>query len=194
MVGMLSPGELKRGQIIEIDGATCVIENIVVQTPTSRGSGTLWKVRARDLKLKRKVDKIYKGGDTIAVPNFEKRPAQFLYGDAAGLHFMDLQDYDQFVLKRESLEEEGKYLADNMEGINSLVLDEEVIGIELPPTVDLKIVKCDPALKGTSSSGRTKPATLESGLVLQVPEHIETGELVRVETSTGRFLQRAPKS
>ena len=99
---MLSPGELKRGQIIDIDGAPCLIEKITVQTPTSRGVGTLWKVRARDLKQRRKVDKTYKGGDAIAVPNFEKRPVQFLYQDAGKLHFMDLQDYNQFALARDS--------------------------------------------------------------------------------------------
>src|SRR6185503_663038 len=113
---MLSPGELKRGQIVEIDGAPCLIENITVQSPTARGSGTLWKVRARDLRLKRKVDKIYKGGDTIPVPNFDKRPVQFLYGDPVGLHFMDVENYEQFTLAREALEEEAKYLSDNMEG------------------------------------------------------------------------------
>lgn len=191
---MLSPGELKRGQIIDIDGAPCIVEVIVVQIPSSRGAGTLWKVRARDLKQKRKVDKIYKGGDVIPVPNFEKRPVQFLYGDGAGLHFMDVQDYNQFTLQRDTMEEEAKYLADNMEGITSFILDEEVIGIELPPTVDLKIADCDPAMKGNSSSGRTKPATLETGLVVQVPEHIDRGEVVRVETSTGRFLQRATRA
>ena len=191
---MLSPGELKRGQIVEIDGAPCLIENITVQSPTARGSGTLWKVRARDLRLKRKVDKIYKGGDTIPVPNFDKRPVQFLYGDPVGLHFMDVENYEQFTLAREALEEEAKYLSDNMEGITALMVDQEVIGIELPPTVDLKIVECAPAQKGSSSSGRTKPATLESGLTVQVPEHIENGEVVRVETSTGRFLQRATRA
>ena len=191
---MLSPGELKRGHIIDIDGAPCIVEVIVVQTPSSRGAGTLWKIRARDLKQKRKVDKIYKGGDVIPVPNFEKRPVQFLYGDGAGLHFMDVQDYNQFTLQRDTMEEEAKYLTDNMEGITSFILDEEVIGIELPPTVDLKIADCDPAMKGNSSSGRTKPATLETGLVVQVPEHIDRGELVRVETSTGRFLQRATRA
>ena len=187
---MLTPGELKRGQIIDIDGAPCIIESMTVQTPSSRGAGTLWKVRARDLRLKRKVDKVYKGGDTIPVPNFEKRSVQFLYGDAAGFHFMDLQDYDQFTLSRESLEDEAKYLVDNMEGISALVLDEEVIGIELPVTVDLKVVECAPATRGNSATGRTKPATLETGLVVQVPEHLASGVTVRVETGTGRFIQR----
>jgi elongation factor P len=191
---MILPGELKRGDVIEIDGAACIVENIVVQSPSSRGAGTIWKVRARDLRKKRKVDAIYKGGDTIPVPDFEKRDAQFLYRDGAGLHFMDLADYDQFTLPAEVLEEESPYLIDNMEGITSLVVEGEVIGIVLPPTVDLKIAECDPAMKGNSSSGRTKPAKLESGLVVQVPEHIDRGEVIRVETSTGRFLQRAPKT
>jgi elongation factor P len=190
---MLTPGELKRGQIIEIDGAPCVIEDIKVQTPASRHAGTLWKVRARDLRLKRKVDVTYKGGDVIPVPDFERRSVQFLYKDGAGLHFMDLEDYDQFTLAGEALEEESKYLTDNQEGISSLVVEGEVIGIELPPTVDLEIVECDPAMKGNASSGRTKPATLQTGLVVQVPEHIDRGELIRIETSTGRFLQRAAK-
>jgi elongation factor P len=187
---MLTPGELKRGQIIDIDGTPCIIESMTVQTPSSRGAGTLWKVRARDLRLKRKVDKVYKGGDTITEPNFEKRQVQFLYGDATGFHFMDLQDYDQFTLSRESLEDEAKYLIDNMEGISALVLDEEVIGIELPVTVDLKVVECAPATRGNSATGRTKPATLETGLVVQVPEHLASGVTVRVETGTGRFIQR----
>ena len=188
---MLTPGELKRGLIIDIDGAPCIIENITVQTPSSRKASTLWKVRARNLRLKRKVDVIYKGGDLIQVPSFERRSVQFLYGDASEFHFMDTESYDQFNLSRESLEDEAGYLVDNMEGISSLVIDDEVIGIELPPTVDLRVTECLPAVKGNASSGRTKPGTLETGLVVAIPEHIDVGEVIRVETSTGRFLQRA---
>jgi elongation factor P len=191
---MIAPGELKRGQIIEIEGAPCMVEDIKVQTPASRHAGTLWKVRARDLKLKKKVDVTYKGGDIIPVPDFERRSVQYLYRDGAGLHFMHLDDYDQFTLPADALEEESKYLVDNQEDISSLVVEGEVIGIELPPTVDLEIVECAPAVKGNASSGRTKPATLATGLVVPVPEHIDRGELIRIETATGRFLQRATKA
>jgi elongation factor P len=190
---MLAPGELKRGQIIEIEGDPCIVEVINVQLPASRHAGTLWKVRARDLKQKRRVDAIYKGGDVIPVPDFEKRAVQFLYADASGFHFMDLQDYDQFTLSREAIEEEANYLVDRLEGLTSFVIDGEVIAIEVPPTVDLKITECTPAVKGNASSGRTKPATVETGLQIQVPEHIDIGEMVRIETSTGRFLQRATR-
>jgi elongation factor P len=191
---MLSPGDLKRGAIIEIDGNPCLIESISVQTPSSRGATTLWKVRARNLKDKRKVDKVYKGGDTIVEPNFEKRRVQLLFADAAGLHFMDLESYDQFALPREAVEEEAKYIVDGLEGISALVLDESVIGIEIPETVALRIAECAPAVKGNSATGRTKPATLETGLVVQVPEHFEAGEVVRVDTTAGKFLGRASKA
>lgn len=189
---MLTPGELKRGLIIEIDGDPCSIENINVQTPASRGANTLWKVRARNLKTKQKVDKVYRGGDTVGEPNFEKRDVQFLYGDGTHLHFMDLTDYNQFALSKESVEEESRYLVENME-LRSLVLDDEVIGVEVPSVVELKIVECDPSVKGNSATGRTKPATLETDFVIQVPEHIDTGDVVRVETSSGKFVQRVSK-
>ena len=191
---MLNPGELKRGTIIEVDGDPCVIENINVQTPSSRGSNTLWKVRSRNLRTKQKVDSVYKGGDAIAEPNFEKRDVQFLYSDSAHFHFMDLGDYNQFALTKEAIDEEANYLVDNMEGIRSLVLDDEVIGIEVPPAVELKITECDPSVKGNSATGRTKPATLESGLVIQVPEHIQQGDVVRIETATGKFVHRSSKA
>lgn len=190
---MLTPGELKRGLIIDVDGDPCVIENINVQTPSSRGANTLWKVRARNLRTRQKVDRVYRGGDTIGEPNFEKREVQYLYSDGSAYHFMDLGDYNQFELAKETIEEEARYLVDNMEGIRSLVLDGEVIGIELPSVVELAIAECDPSVKGNSATGRTKPATLETGLVVQVPEHIGAGEVIRVETSTGKFIQRVSR-
>ena len=190
---MLSPGQLKRGLVIDIDGAPCAIENISVQTPSSRGANTIWKVRARNLKTKQKVDKTFRSGDSIAEPNFERRPTQFLYSDPNHHHFMDLEDYNQFALAREDLESESPYLANDLEGIRALVLDEEVIGIELPLTVDLKIAECDPAVKGDSATARTKKASLETGHVVQVPEHLSPGQTVRVDTTTGKFVSRVSK-
>ena len=191
---MLQPGDLKRGGIIEVDGAPCVIENVTVQTPSSRGANTIWKIRARNLKTKQKVDKAYRSGDTIVEPNFEKRNVQFLYGDVSGFHFMDLESYDQFALSAEELGKDAGFLVESVEGIRSLVLDEEVIGVEIPLTVDLKIDQCDPAVKGNSATARTKGATLETGIEIQVPEHLGTGDTVRVDTTTGKFISRVSKA
>lgn len=190
---MFSPGELKRGLIIDIEGAPCVVENISVQTPSSRGANTIWKVRARNLKTKQKVDKAFRSGDSIIEPNFERRSVQFLYRDSRQYHFMDLGDYNQFSLDEDEVEAERPYLIEDLEGIRALVLDENVIGIELPLTVDLKITECDPAVKGNSATARTKRAVLETGHAVQVPEHISLGERVRVETSSGKFVGRVSK-
>ncbi len=190
---MLSPSDLKRGAIIEIDAAPCVVENVSMQTPSSRSANTIWKVRARNLRTKQKVDKAFRSGDSIVEPNFEKRNVQFLYGDTSGFHFMDLADYNQFSLSKEDMEDESNYLVEDLEGIRALILDEEVIGVELPLTVELTITECDPAVRGNSATARAKNATLETGLVVQVPEHTAPGERVRVDTTTGKFLGRAKK-
>lgn len=190
---MFSPGDLKRGLIIEIDGGPCVVEKIDIQTPSARGANQLWKVRARNLKTKQKVDRVYRGGDAIVEPNFEKRQVQYLYGDGTHHHFMDVQDYDQFPLAADQIEDESQYLVENMEGIFALVYEEEVIGIELPLVLDLQITECDPTAKGNSATGRTKRAVLESGLTLQVPEHLDQGDTIRVDTTTGKFVSRVSK-
>jgi len=124
-------------------------------------------------------------------PDFEKRHVQFLYRDPSDLHFMDMDSYDQFALPIDGYSQEAGYLTDNLEGIRSLVLEDEVIGIELPLTVDIVITECDPAVKGNSATARQKNATLETGLVIQVPEHISSGENVRVDTTNGKFISRA---
>jgi elongation factor P len=188
---MLSPSDLKKGTIAEIDGAACRVEKIEIQSPKSRGSSTIYKIRARNLKTKQKVDKNFRGGDTIAEPNFEKRSVQYLYKDTGHAHFMDTESYNQHPISLDTLENELKYLVDNMEGITALVVDEEIIGIELPLVVELKITECDPAVKGNSATARQKGATVESGHVINVPEHISAGEVVRVDTTTGKFVSRA---
>jgi elongation factor P len=190
---MLSPSDLKKGSIAEIDGMACRVEKVVIQTPSSRGSSTIYKVRARNLKTKQKVDKSFRGGDSIAEPNFEKRSVQYLYKDNEHAHFMDTENFNQFAMSLGDLEEEMGYLVENMEGIDSLVIDNEVIGIELPPTVELAIAECDPAARGNSATSRAKSATLETGLVVQVPEHLSSGEVVRVDVGTGKFVCRVAR-
>jgi len=191
---MLSPNELKKGAIIDVEGAPCIVEKVTMQTPSSRGANSIWKVRARNLKTKTKVDVAFRSGDTITEPNFERRPVQHLYRDASGFNFMDSEDYNQFALDASALEEEGGFLIDNLEGIRALVLDDEVIGIELPPAVEMQITECDPAVKGNSATSRAKNATLETGMVIQVPEHLNQGDTVRIDTGTGKFVSRVSKS
>jgi elongation factor P len=182
--------DFKRRMVVEIDGAPHMIEHIQVQTPSARGAATLYKIKARNLKTRNRVEKTYKGVDSLNESSFERRPVQFLYRDPDGFHFMDSGDFNQFSIPAEDLEEQAPFMTENMEGVESLVVDDEVIGIELPDTVDQVIVETAPGVRGNSATGRTKPATLEGGAVIQVPEHLDQGVLVKIDTRTGEYLGR----
>jgi len=190
---MLAPGDLKRGSIIEVNGAACLVEKITVQTPSSRGAGTLWKVRARNLKSQQKIDVVYKGGDNIVEPDFDRRAVQYLYQDGSHYHFMDQESFDQFSFTSEDLEGQSQYLIENMEGLRYLQVDGEALALELPPGVELQVTEADPGSRGNSATGRTKRAVVETGFELQVPEHINVNDVIRIETETGRFLTRISK-
>jgi elongation factor P len=183
--------DFKRRMVVEIDGAPHMIEQIQVQTPSARGAATLYKIKARNLKTRARVEKSYRGTDGLNESSFERRPIQFLYRDPDGFHFMDSADYNQFSLPTEDLEDQSPYMTENMEGVESLVVNDEVIGIEIPDTVDLVVTDTAPGVRGNSATGRTKPATLSTGHVIQVPEHLEPGVKVRVDTRTGEYLGRA---
>ncbi len=188
---MVPAKDFKRRMVVEIDGAPHMIEQIQVQTPSARGAATLYKIKARNLKTKARVEKNYRGTDALNESSFERRPVQYLYRDPDALHFMDAATYNQFSLPFDELREQAAFMTENMEGVEALVVDEEVIAIELPDTVLLPITESATGVRGNSATGRTKPATLSTGLVVQVPEHLDQGETIRVDTRTGEYLGRA---
>lgn len=183
--------DFKRRMVVEIDGAPHMIEHIQVQTPSARGAATLYKIKARNLKTKNRVEKSYKGTEGLNESSFERRPIQYLYRDPDGCHFMDSADYNQFSFSPDDLRDQLPYMTENMEGVEALVVDDEVIAIELPDTVELPITDTAPGVRGNSATGRTKPATLSTGHVIQVPEHLDGGVTVKVDTRTGEYLGRA---
>ncbi|MCB9833900.1 MAG: elongation factor P [Planctomycetes bacterium] len=187
---MYTTSDLKKGLIIDFEGAPHLVESLSVSTPQARGGATIYKVRLRNLKTKIKTDKSFRGGETFGQPDFQKRPVQFLYRDQDTFHFMDAQSYDQFAFEREDIDWECNFLKEEM-SLFSYVYNEQVIGLDLPPVVELEITETAPAVRGNSATARTKPATLETGHVIQVPEHISQGILARVDTSTGEFLGKA---
>jgi elongation factor P len=183
--------DFKRRMVVEIDGAPHMIEQIQVQTPSARGAATLYKIKARNLKTRTRIEKAYRGTDSLNEASFERRAVQFLYRDTEAFHFMDAADFNQFSLLLDELRDQAPYMTENMEGIEALVVDDEVIAIEIPDTVALEIVETAPGVRGNSATGRTKPATLATGAVIQVPEHLDSGAVVRVDTRTGDYLGRS---
>jgi elongation factor P len=183
--------EIKRGAIVTYQDGPCLIESISVQSPSARGASTLYKFRGRNLISKQKSDFTLKGTESVEPADFSRHPAQFIYGDPAHLHFLDLSTFEQHDFSVKDLAEEVQYLTESLEGIQILIFEEQAVGIQLPLAVELAVTHCDPATRGNSATGRTKPATLETGLVVQVPEYLEQGVRIKVDTRTGEFLSRA---
>ncbi|UCC57484.1 MAG: elongation factor P-like protein YeiP [Gammaproteobacteria bacterium] len=187
----MKASELKKGLVLDIDGRMVIIKHLEVQSPSSRSGSTLYKVRGHDILTRQKIEARYKGDENVQTLEFGRRPVQFLYRDADGCTFMDRESYEQYTLPAEALEEELKYLSENLDGILAIIADDTVLGIELPATVSLEILDTAPGMKTASSSARTKPATLSTGLVIQVPEYLSPGETVKVNTGTGEYVSRA---
>jgi elongation factor P len=183
--------DIKRGHIVNYNGAPCMIEGINVQSPSARGAATFYKYRARNLISKQKVDITLRGGESLPEADFQKRPVKFMYSDPSDVHFLDDGNYEQYSLPCDDLTEELQFLTENLDGIQALIYNDQCVGIQLPVTVELNVVQCDPGIKGASATSRTKPATLETGLVVQVPEYLVQGERVKIDTRTGEYLSRA---
>ena len=187
----MKASELKRGLVLDLDGRKILIKQLDVQSPSSRSGSTLYKVRGHDILGKQKFEARYKGDENIDTVDFGRRAVQFLYRDGDGCTFMDKESFEQHTLADDLLEEELRYLHENLDGILAMVADGAILGIELPATVNLEITETAPGMKAASSSARTKPATLSTGLVVQVPEYLTPGEVIKVNTATGEFMSRA---
>jgi len=188
---MIKACDLKKSSIVDIDGTPHTIENIQLSTPTARGGNTIYRVRLRNVTTKQKVDKSYKGNDALQEASYETKEVQYLYQDTDRYAFMDLESYDQFELVKEAIEECLPFLVEDMEGIMALISDGKVLTLRIPDTIELEIVECDPSIKGASVTARTKPATLSTGLIVQVPEYLSPGEVIKVDTRERKFLSRA---
>ncbi len=182
--------DIKNGMVVNYQGAPCLIETINVQSPSARGAATIYKYRARNLVTKQKVDIVLRGGEGLDEADFERRAVKFMYADATHMHFLDQTDYNQYDLTLAEVESEAPYLTENLEGVQALIYNDQCVGLQLPVVVELKVVECDPGIRGNSATSRTKPAKLETGLTVQVPEYLSQGETIKVDTRTGEYLSR----
>lgn len=183
--------EIKNGSVVVFQDSPVIIEKISVQSPSARGSAMLYKFRGRNVVTKQKVDITLKGSESLDEADFERRAVDFMYGDPSQMHFLDQQDYQQYSLDLPDIENESQFIKEGMEGVLALIYNEQCVGLQLPAAVELKIAQCDPGVKGNSATSRTKPATLETGLIIQVPEYLKEGDAIKVDTRTTSFLSRA---
>jgi elongation factor P len=185
---MISTGELRKGVAIELDGELWQILDYH-HIKMGRGSAQV-RITLRNIKRGQTVERSFQAGTKWPRASMEKRPVQFLYHEGSDYHFMDNDTYDQFVLTADQLGEAAQYMKDGMT-LDRTSYQGETIGVELPVTVDLKVVDTEPGFAGDTQSGARKPATTESGLIVQVPIFVEVGDTIRVDTRTGEYQTRA---
>jgi len=184
---MISTGELRKGVAIELDGELWQILDYH-HIKMGRGSAQV-RITLRNIKRGQTVERSFQAGTKWPRASMERRPVQFLYRDGDDFHFMDTDTYDQFSMPAEQLGEATNYMKDGMT-VDRTTYQGETIGVELPVTVDLQVTSTEPGFAGDTASGARKPATLETGLTLQVPLFVGEGDTVRVDTRTGEYQTR----
>ena len=183
--------EIKNGAVVNFNGAPVIIQGISVQSPSARGAATLYKFRGRNLVTKQKVDITLKGTESLDEADFQRQAVTLMYTDAAHAHFLDSGTFNQYSIPLEDVAHEMQYITEQLEGVLALIYNDECVGVQIPTTVELEITQTDPAVKGNSATSRTKPATLSTGVQIQVPEYLKQGETIKVDTRENQFLGRA---
>jgi len=188
---MPKAAELKRGMIVEIKGSPHAVKKVEAKSPSSRGAATLYKIRFTNLKTGQKLDLSLKGNDLLNDIDCMRTQVQYSYADGDNHVFMDVVTYQQYELNSSDLSDDLAFLTEGLEGITAILVDDLPIAIELPQSVNLAITDTMPVIKGVSSTGRTKTASVTTGLELQVPEYLDIGEFIKIHTSDGKFISRA---
>lgn len=182
----ISTSEMKRGASMELDGQLYRIEEVQhVKTKKS----AVYRVKLRDLRAGHIIERTFNAGDKVTAARVERRGMQYLYGQD-GMHtFMNSETYDQITINEELIKDAVPYIKEGMQ-IQVITHGDEALGVELPAAVEMKIVRSDPGIRGDTQSGATKPATLETGLVVNVPLFINEGDTIKVNTSSGAYIER----
>jgi elongation factor P len=190
LLNMITTSDFKRGIVIQVDGAPCLIIDVTFQSPSARGANTMVKTRYRDLITGQVLDKTFRSGDKVEEADFERHKGQFLYVDGDRGVFMDLETYEQFEQEAEGFEPIVQYLIEGAE-VQLGLFQGMMVNIDLPLTVELEVVETAPVMKNATATAQTKQAVLQTGLKIQVPPYLEVGDRVKVDTRDGRFISRA---
>lgn len=187
---MISASDLRAGMTFVQDGKLIKVLEASHHKP---GKGnTVMRMKLRDVRTGATYDTTLRPDEKFEKAHIDTKPVQYLYTMDGTAFFMDLETYEQYEIPVETIEEEMKYLLENME-VKIQFFGSEVIGVTLPTTVVLRVVETQPSIKGATVTGSGKPATMETGLVVNVPDFIEADELLEIGTAEGTYLKRAGK-
>ncbi|HYR61590.1 MAG TPA: elongation factor P [Actinomycetota bacterium] len=184
---MISTNDMRPGMTLDLDGELWSIIDYQHHKP---GKGhAMVRTKVRSLRSGVVVDKTFRADEKVEIARLDKREMQFLYPDDIGLVFMDTETYEQTTIPREVLDDSARFLKEG-QMVNVVAHGGTALGVDLPTTVDLEVSETEPGLQGDRSSAGTKPATLETGAIVQVPLFVTTGETIRVDTRTGAYVTR----
>jgi len=185
----ISTADFKTGLTIEYEGG--IFQIVEFQHVKPGKGGAFVRSKLRNLRTGATIDKTFRAGEKMEQANISRRPMQFLYRAGDDYTFMDTESFDQTELSAEAVGEAVRFLKPDTEVLVQFFNDAEILGVELPNTMELVVTETDPGLRGDTATGGTKPATLETGAVVNVPLFVNEGDLIRVDTRSGKYLERA---
>lgn len=188
---MPKASEIKKNMAVDINGEAYIIRDIERSVPQGRAGGSLYRMRMYNAATNHKIDETFKDSDMLNLADLVRRASTFSYTDGDEYVFMDSEDYTSYNLNKDSIADELQFIAEDTQGIHVVLVNDVPVALDLPGTVELDIVETDPSIKGGSATARTKPATLSTGLIIQVPEHISTGDRIKVNVEDRKFIGRA---
>jgi len=183
--------EVKRGNVVEHDGKVWQIRDIERSSPQGRGGNVTFRFIMYSVPGGQKLDLSLRAEDDLKETEVTRRAVTFSYKDGDAYVFMDSEDFTQYTLDANVVGDASGYIADGIEGCYVQLIDDAPVALQLPPTVVLEVVDTAPELRGATATKRPKPAKLATGIEIQVPEYITSGEKVLVNTATGEFSGRA---
>jgi elongation factor P len=184
---VIDTGDIKKGVIIELDGQLMRVLDWT-HIKMARGSAQV-RMKLQNVRRGDIVERTFQAGARWPRARVEQRKVQYLYSDGDAFHLMDNETYDQFAVSAKQIGNDARFLKEGMEVLVSMY-EAEVLGVEMPVTVDLRVTQTDPGFAGDTATGARKTATLETGLVLQVPLFVNEGDTLRIDTRTGEYMTR----
>lgn len=187
---MINANELRRGSIFQLEGAPCLVLDVSFQSPTARGGNTLVKAKFRNLVSGQVLNNTFKASDRLDEADFARRKGQYLYASGDQGVFMDQESYEQYEIGGDLYADVQGYLLEGGE-VTLGVFNEQVVTLEVPQVIELKVTETAPAIRNATATAQTKEAILETGISVQVPGYLEAGETIKIDTRECRFVSRA---
>ncbi len=183
----VSTSDFRKGLKIELNGEPFLMVDFQHVKPGK--GGAFVRTRLKSLISGNVIDKTFRSGEKVETPDLEERAMQYLYPDGDSFVFMDNETYEQLIINKDAMGNATEFLKENT-NVNILFHNQKPIGVELPNFVELEVVKTDPGIKGDTASGGSKPATLETGAIVQVPLFIKEGDILKIDTRDGSYIER----